>query len=164
MKGTLRTALLLGLVVVLIFAFVPSAGAGERIAASGTWTWVTIGGESVDLPSGGSHITYAEEIGTWDGTFSGTSLDTFRAEFSPGRVFNGTLWIYFDGMVNGVDGKMLMRFTFQGDPMANPMWGRWAIVKGSDGLEGVSGSGTWYSDFDAEGNYVAEYTGTIQMH
>ena len=162
MKRTLRTLLLLGLAAILVFAFVPAAAGGERIEASGTWTWVNTGVEWVDLPNGGTHITYGEEIGTWGGTFSGTSLDTFKAEFSPGPIYNGTLWIYFDGTVAGEEGTMLMRFTFHG--RGDPMWGHWAIVKGSDGLEGISGSGTWSSDFVDEENYVAEYTGTIQMH
>lgn len=166
MKKLVAIVLRLAIVGVLIFAFVPTAGAGEGIEASGTWRWVGTGADVKVLPNGGVHFTNATEIGTWDGTFSGTSLDTGHAEISPGPVLNGILWVEFEGTVNGVAGTMLMRVAFHGDPMAAPMWGHWSIVKGTDGLEGVSGSGTWYADVvDAETqDYAAEYTGTIRMH
>lgn len=165
MKKLAAILLALTLVGALVFAFAPAAGASEGIEASGTWRWVGTGAEVKELPNGGVHFTHATENGTWDGTFSGTSLDTGRAEISPGPVLNGVLLIEFEGTVNGIPGTMLMRVTFHGDPMAAPMWGRWAIVKGADGLEGVSGSGTWYSDFVDAGmqDYAAEYTGTIRM-
>jgi hypothetical protein len=164
MKRFVSVATTLTLAAALLFAFVPAAGAGRGTEASGTWTWVNTGVEAAELPNGGTHITYATEIGTWGGTFTGTSLDTFRAEFSPGPIYNGTLWIEFEGTVNGVSGTMLMRVTFHG--IGDPMWGHWAIVKGSDGLEGLSGSGTWTSDWADEEmlDYVGHYTGTIRMH
>jgi hypothetical protein len=158
-----RSALVaLGLVMLLMLVLVPAATAASgRTAVSGTWSWETDLWEQKDLPSGGATI-YGEETGTWEGGFSGTSFDTFKAVFQPSGesgFFVGTLWVNFEGTVNGVTGQMLMRVNFadRGDGF---MDGHWSIVKGWNGLEGVSGQGTWIIFYE---DAAATYGGVVKM-
>lgn len=161
MRRLRATFATLGLVLVLVLAFVPAAiAAPEQSAVEGTWAWVNTLWEPRALPNG-AEIGYGEEIGTWTGGFSGTSFDTFKAVFQPGGggFGVGTLWVYFDGEVNGTDGEMLMRITFLTHNDGS-MSGQWAIVKGWDGLEGLSGHGSWIIEGDEA---AADYSGVVQM-
>jgi len=166
MTKTRSTLVALGLVLLLMLVLVPAAtAAAGRTAVSGTWFWENTLAEWKDLPSGGQ-IIYGEEIGEWTGGISGTSFDTFKAVYQPKGeddwLFVGTLWVNFEGMVNGVSGKMLLRVNFadRGDWF---MDGHWSIVKGWDGLEGVSGQGTWIQWYDVEPVPPATYNGMVKM-
>lgn len=160
------TVVTLSLVLVLVLGLVPEAMAAPvRTAVAGTWAWENTAWESKALPNGDENgfgeVGHGSEIATWTGGFSGTSVDTFKAVFQPngeGGFGIGTLWVNFDGTVNDVDGKMLLRVTFwaHGD---GTMIGHWTIVKGWDGLEGLSGQGTW-SIGDA---VAADYNGVVLM-
>ena len=163
MKKMSSAFVTLGLVIVLILVLAPAATAASgRTAVSGTWTWENTLWDAMDLPTGGQ-VGYGEEIGVWTGAFAGSSFDTFNGVYQPqgggGELFVGTLWIHFDGKVNGVSGKMLMRVTFKGGGPVPGMDGQWTIVKGWDGLGGLSGSGTWY--IREEG--PAHHTGMVRM-
>jgi hypothetical protein len=159
-----RSALVaLGLVMLLMLVLVPAATAASgRRAVSGTWSWENTLYEPKFLPSGGE-VAYGEEIGAWEGDISGTSFDTFTAVYQPKSeddwFFVGTLWVNFEGTVNGDTGKMLMRVNFadRGDGF---MDGHWSIVKGWDGLEGVSGQGTWIIGYE---DAAAVYSGVVKM-
>jgi hypothetical protein len=159
-----RSALVaLGLVMLLMLVLVPAATAASgRTAVSGTWSWENTLYEPKLLPSGGE-VAYGEEIGAWEGDISGTSFDTFKAVYQPKGeddwFFVGTLWVNFEGTVNGVTGKMLMRVNFadRGDGF---MDGHWSIVKGWDGLKGVSGQGTWIIFYE---DAAATYSGVVKM-
>lgn len=151
-------AVLLGL---LLAAGVASAAQPSATAVSGTWYWENTMWESMVLPKGGE-VGHGEENGWWTGGLSGTSFDTFKAVFQPfgeGGFGIGTLWVNFDGAVNEVDGKLLMRLNFwaHGDGF---MHGHWTIVKGADGLEGVSGGGTWIIGPE---DILADYNGVVRM-
>lgn len=161
-----RSALVaLALVMLLMLVLVPAATAASgRTEVAGTWSWVNTKFEPRLLPSGGANI-YGEEIGAWTGGISGTSFDTFKAVFQPNDelgFFVGTLWVNFEGTVNGVEGKMLMRVNFfdGGDGF---MDGHWSIVKGWDGLEGVSGQGTWIIWYNVDPVPPAEYSGMVKL-
>jgi hypothetical protein len=164
MARTRSTVVVLGLVMLLMLVLVPAATAASgRTAVSGEWSWVNTLAEVKALPNGGEIYYYAEEDGTWTGDISGASVDTFRAVFQPKGeddwLFIGNLWVNFEGTVNGVAGEMLMRVTFadRGDGF---MDGHWSIVKGWDGLEGVSGQGTWIIYYD---DPAATYSGMVKM-
>jgi hypothetical protein len=166
MTKTRSTLVALVLVMLLMLVLVPAATAASgRTAVAGTWGWVNTLAEVKDLPSGGQ-VIYGEETGTWTGNISGTSFDTFKAVFQPKGeddwLFVGTLWVNFEGTVNGVSGEMLMRVNFadRGDGF---MDGHWSIVKGWDGLEGVSGQGTWIQWYDVEPVPPAVYSGVVKM-
>jgi len=163
MTKTRPTLVALGLVMLLMLVLVPAATAASgRTAVSGTWSWVTTQFEAKDLPTGGVTF-YGAEDATWTGGFSGTSFDTFKGVYQPkganGEFEIGTLWANFDGTVNGVTGKMLMRVNFanRGNGF---MDGHWSIVKGWNGLEGVSGQGTFLK---WDGAPEADYSGVVEM-
>jgi hypothetical protein len=162
-----RSALVaLGLVMLLMLVLVPAATAASgRTAVAGTWSWEGVA-EVRDLPSGGQIIN-GQEDGVWTGSFSGDSFDTFKAVFQPngenGGFVVGTLWANFVGAVNGVNGKLLIRVNYA-DRNAGFMDGHWSIVKGWDGLEGVSGQGTWIIHYGTDWvDEAADYIGVVKM-
>ena len=164
MTKTRSTLVALGLVLLLMLVLVPAATAASgRTAVSGTWYWEGTLAETMLLPNGGEIIFHAEENGWWTGGLSGTSFDTFHAVSQPKGEDDwlaiGTLWVNFEGTVNGVAGKMLMRVNFadRGDGF---MDGHWSIVKGWDGLEGASGQGTWIIFYE---DAAATYSGVVKM-
>ena len=167
MTKTRSTLVALGLVMLLMLVLVPAATAASgRTAVAGTWSWENTLYESMVLPNSGE-IIYGEEVGAWTGGFGGDSFDTFKAVYQPngenGGFFVGALWVNFDGAVNGVSGKMLMRVNFA-DRNAGFMDGHWSIVKGWDGLEGVSGQGTWIIHYGLDWvDEAADYSGVVKM-
>ena len=65
--------------------------------------------------------------------------------------------------VNGVNGKLLIHVNYA-DRNAGFMDGHWSIVKGWDGLEGVSGQGTWIIHYGTDWvDEAADYIGVVKM-
>ena len=150
----MRTRLIIvGIVMALAVTVVPAAWAGSHRATtkvSGDWSWENTGAKVTDLPDGNKLIT-GDEVGTWTGTFKGTSYDVFAMTGMPPFADDdygaqwGTLTCYFTGTVAGKKGNMMVFFTIE-EPANDPvMTGHWVIVCGTDGLARLSGRGTWVS-------------------
>ncbi len=128
----------------------PPAMAGPPSDAEGEWTYDVV---SVDLRfAGNTTFVYGTEVSTFSGTFDGSATDEFvvvchmqRPDLY--RVFvKGT--IAFDGMVDGQDGTMTMKFVGKEtsttcDPSPAIWSGTWTIIGGTDELSDLHGHGTW---------------------
>jgi hypothetical protein len=152
----MRTRLIItGIVVLLAIAIVPAAWAGPHRATtkvSGDWSWVNTSWEET-VTAGGNKLMTGDEVGTWTGTFKGTSYDVFAMTAMPPFDYDnnlygagwGTLTCSFTGKVAGKKGSMMVFFTIE-EPANDPvMTGHWVIVCGTEGLARLSGRGTWVS-------------------
>ncbi len=145
----------LGVVVAVAVTMAPVAWAGSHRATtrvSGGWSWVNVSSTETTL-TGGNKLFAGDEIGTWTGTFKGTSYDTFAMTLTPPFDWDnndygpawGTLMSYYTGTVAGKKGSMVVFFTIE-EPADDPvMVGHWVIMCGTEGLANLRGSGTWVS-------------------
>ena len=165
----MRTRLIItGIVVLLAIAIVPAAGARHHAKAkvAGDWSWVNTSFEET-LTAGGNKLMTGDEIGTWTGTFQGSSYDVFAMTGMPPFDYDnslygaswGTLTCCFTGKVAGKKGSMMVFFTIE-EPANDPvMTGDWVIVCGTAGLAHLSGSGTWVSSgVDSSAKYNGRLT------
>lgn len=142
--------LLLALTVMLALAAAP-VSADPPTAADGDWTYDVDLDSLVQVPVGPNLLTYAEDVGTWTGTFNGLSNERFVVFCVPkadGRFFN-----YYRGVMsfpNGVEvtdadgvlyaGSMVIKTNgLQISDTCMPSldfdWhGRWRIIGGSGEL------------------------------
>jgi hypothetical protein len=148
----------------------------HHYGVSGEWSWwgdpdpnsfvvdkvVGISGEG-DLPPANVFV-HGWEWGAWTGTFVGSSYEPLRAVFHK----NGNLWgiitINFTGTVAGVSGEAVIRLTVNGTPEER-MHGRWVIISGSGGLDGLHGMGTWMDKTPPDyPTGLADYSGECWLH
>lgn len=157
--------LLLALTVALTLAAVPVA-AEPPIPADGHWTYVVDLDSIVQVPAGPNLFTFAEDEGTWSGTFNGISHERFVVLCLPkkdGRHLNFYRGVmsFDDGVVVEDDagnalytGSMVVRTNgLQVSDTCLPSvefdWhGRWRIIGGSGELAngepaGIQGRGTF---------------------
>jgi hypothetical protein len=150
-------------VLVLVLATAPAAMAappGSSTQVSGGWTWVNTG-VTVDPMPDGSLLISGTEIGTWTGSFRGTSDDVFQMTQTPpvddpdhwGPGW-GTLTATFDGKVGVKTGTMTMYVTFWWAADDIHYHGTWEILAGTGALKHVTGSGTWVSGVGADATYA----------
>ena len=116
--------------------------ATPRETASGSWTYVVTSIE-VTKNANGNIFKYGEEIGTWTGTFEGTSFDYFEVVVHPKGFVTCQGRIAFDGSVNGESGTMDILFVGKKDLAAGLWSGKWVILGGAGGLTNLQGRGTW---------------------
>lgn len=153
---------------VVALAAVPAtaaAPAGTTTSVSGGWTWVNTGATWDPMPDG-SLLISGTEIGTWTGSFNGTSTDVFQMTQTPplddpdhwGPGW-GTLTAAFEGKVGVKTGSMTLYVTFWWAADASVYTGTWTILSGTGGaLKHVTGSGTWGSP---DGGATYTYTGSV---
>ena len=146
-------------VVALMTVAVP-ASAGRPDTASGDWDYVPTSIEVVPGP-GQTTFVYGEDIGTWSGTFVGTSTEEFvivnhaKAGFN---FYSGV--IEFTGSVDGRVGTLTIKTNGKQDPgtvQPGPgLWfGHWVIVGGTGDLANLHGQGTFngpslFLDYDGQ--------------
>ena len=116
--------------------------ATPRKVASGTWTYVVTSIE-VTKTANGNIFKYGEEIGTWTGTFEGTSFDYFEVIVHPKGFVTCQGRIAFDGTVNGESGTMDILFVGKKDLVTGLWSGKWVILGGTGGLANLQGRGMW---------------------
>lgn len=156
-----RTILLFVAGVLALVMVAPAATAAPPTAAAGGWTWEITSWDQVETGSGIVRFT-GTEASIWTGTFSGSSVDSFRGVLwpnDPNDPNDDTLWallnLSFTGSVNGVEGTMLIRTTAWAKALDQPMRGQWVILRGTGGLANLRGQGTWYADA-AGGHYSGQ--------
>lgn len=141
-----KTLFVLVLVVALMAMAVP-VQATQNVAVSGDWTYVpTI----VDVREEGQNlIIYGRDVGTWTGSFEGTSVERFTVVVHPQyNVYEGV--ILFEGYVDGKYGTMMLHThgkQYPGglEPGTGGDWvGQWMIMSATDELEGMRGHGTFW--------------------
>jgi hypothetical protein len=151
------SVLLLCCVALLSALIIPIIHAAKPMPASGDWTYVVT---SISERWAGSNLfRYGEEIGTWTGTFVGTSYDTFtvivhNADPGPPSFVNVIGVINFEGWVGDKYGTLVIKFVGKktGEPLE--WYGTWVIISGTGELENLHGRGTWWGpsfDLDYDG-------------
>ena len=157
MKRLLGISVLVG---ALLMGAVPTS-AGPPGDASGDWNYLPTVDEVVEGP-GQTTFIYGEDIGTWSGTFVGTSTEEFvvvnhaKAGFN---FYSGV--IEFTGSVDGHVGTLTIKTNGKQDPgTVEPgpgLWsGHWVIVGGTGDLANLHGQGTLTGpslSLDYEGRY-----------
>ncbi len=166
--------LLVCVAVILMVMLAPAASAKPApptpvlAPASGVWTWTYVDygiGWSAMLGDWSYNFNDAER-GIWKGTFNGRSVEPWCFYVDP----EGNAWamisIGFRGKVAGHHGTADIALTVEiaGDvPEGTPMTGHWSVVRGTGGLKGLFGMGTWTEDLVAESQLtdtgVADYSG-----
>jgi hypothetical protein len=130
----------------LLFGAAP-ASAGPPQEASGEWTYVPT---LVGVKQAGPNLFfYGTDIGTWTGTFEGTTTEDFVVVCHPNAgvtFYKGTM--EFTGSVDGREGTMILKTngiqaTDTCDPSPAPWSGRWVIIGGTGELADVHGTGTF---------------------
>jgi len=162
-----RTILVLAVVTLAAAMFIPAtAAAPPKVpavslrAASGLWTEVEVAWNVWKETPKGVQYASGTHDGTWTGTFEGSSVDDWGAQFWP----DGTYWIglaiSFEGTVNEKEGTLEILFTGSlRSPDGTPS-GKWVIISGTGDLANLHGQGTWSYDFDAEG---VRYSGIVKQ-
>jgi len=133
--------------------FLPNVFASPPEPASGSWTYVVTSIEDTKYADGNT-FRYGEEIGTWTGTFTGTSFDYFEVVIHPKGFVTCQGRIAFTGDVNGASGTLEIIFIGKKDLAVNLWSGKWVILGGTGDLAGLQGRGTWEGpsfDLDYEG-------------
>lgn len=149
-----KTLTLLVYSVTLLSALlIPAIYASPPVPVSGEWTYaVTLYEEVKD--ANGNTFKYGEEIGTWTGTFEGTSFDYFELVIHPNGFVTCQGRIAFTGSVDGKSGTMEILFVGKKDLTVNLWSGKWVILGSAGELTGLKGHGTWEGpsfDLDYEG-------------
>ena len=130
----------------LLFGVAP-ASAGPPQEASGEWTYVPT---LVSVKQAGPNLFfYGTDIGTWTGTFEGTTTEDFVVVCHPNAgvtFYKGTM--EFTGSVDGREGTMILKTNgIQESDTCDPspaQWsGRWVIIGGTGELADVHGTGTF---------------------
>ncbi len=145
-----------------------SAGADEAFDVSGDWTYVPTSIEIIER-DGPNVFILGTDIGTWTGSFIGTTTEEFVVVHVPARGINfyyGEL--VFEGTVvddNGTvrSGTMMLRTSGKQDPgTVEPgpgIWvGSWTIVDASGGLAGIQGHGAFTGP-----SLDVDYWGTVSF-
>jgi hypothetical protein len=121
----------------------------ESILAEGRWTYEpevivewdeTLVGDAI-----GFVYVVGHEIGTWTGTFEGSSYDVFllkdyRPEEDKVELPYGE--IFFEGSVDGKNGTLIISFA-PGEKSEGEWSGDWEILGGTGGLKKLRGEGRW---------------------
>ena len=140
--------------------FLPNVFASPPEPASGSWTYVVTSIEDTKYADGNT-FRYGEEIGTWTGTFTGTSLDYFEVVIHPKGFVTCQGRIAFTGDVNSASGTLEIIFIGKKYP-ASPegLWsGKWVILGGTGDLAGLQGRGTWEGP-----SFYLDYEGWIHFN
>lgn len=152
-----RLIALMALVFTLVLAPAVLSYAMPPEPASGTWTYVLTHLE-VTKEAGDNIFRYGEEIGTWHGTFEGTSEDYFELVVHPKGFVTCQGRIDFEGSVNGRSGTMVILFVGKKN-LETGLWsGKWVILNGAGDLVNLRGHGTWDGP-----SFSLEYAGQIHF-
>ena len=141
-----KTSLLL-LMFVLVVALMPlaSAAASTQVEVSGTMSYTPFLVDPLTPPkiAGGNTFLETYEHSYWTGSFVGYSYDECSIIIHRNGSWNYNSIGYFDGFVNGVEGKLTLRFNGSRPDALSDWTGRWTILKGSGGLANLHGTGTF---------------------
>ena len=95
------SAFLVCLVALLPILLIPVVNATPPQTAEGKWEYSLVPGYPITTKvAGGNTFRYGEEIGTWTGTFVGTSFDFFEVIMHPAGFVTCQGKINFVGTVN----------------------------------------------------------------
>ena len=152
------SALLVCLVALLPILMIPAVQATPPEPASGSWTY-TVTHIEITKVAGGNTFKYGEEIGTWTGTFVGTSFDFFEVIMHPAGFVTCQGKINFAGTVNGdKTGTMVILFVGKKN-LDTGLWsGKWVILGGTGDLAYLHGKGTWEGP-----SFNLDYSGQIHF-
>jgi hypothetical protein len=130
---------------------------------AGEWSWT--GGEFIadDIIDGRQYF-HGHEHGSWTGTFEGTSHEVYFGVIYPSGYLWAVIFINFTGTVDGVSGGAVIRLSVSAPPNQT-MGGRWKVVRGTGGLRGLRGSGTWVYTGDSADlmTSYADYNGVYRL-
>ena len=162
-----RSALLfLCAVAVVLLVLVPTAGAAQKVAASGIWAWGP--DRPGDVPTlvrqaNDNWFLTGAGWGYFTGTFEGDYEATYAIVFfQGGKSLLMKHAITFTGSVNGVAGTAEMRFTCRPQMWLN---GNWEVIGGTGGLKHLVGHGSWTFAPEPwpDGWALMAYTGTVWL-
>jgi hypothetical protein len=137
------SALLICVVVLLSTLLITAVHSTPPEPASGTWTYYNTLKTKTKEADGNTFI-YGEEVGTWTGTFEGSSFDVFTVIKHPSGFVTCKGLINFDGFVGGKEGTLDILFAGKKD-LETGLWsGKWVILTGTDYLANLRGQGTWW--------------------
>ena len=156
-RKMLSAALMMCIVAILSTLSISSAHATPPTTASGDWTYI-VTHEEITREADGNTFIYGEDVGTWTGTFDGTSDETFivvvhRSGF---MYYKGLL--DFTGTVDGKSGTLVIRTVGKYDPGTEEWSGQWVIISGTDDLANLRGQGTFRGI-----SYAVEYSGKVHF-
>jgi len=152
------SALIICIVALLPMLLIPAAYATPSEPASGTWAYTVTHIEDTKV-AGGNTFRYGEEIGTWTGTFVGTSFDYFELVVHPSGFVTCQGQINFEGTVNGdKSGTMVILFVGKKNLEINLWSGKWVILSGTGDLANLRGKGTWEGP-----SFNLDYSGQIHF-
>lgn len=158
--------LLVGVLTVLAVALSATTASADHEPAtpvSGDWTYVPA---VVGFEEFGPHLLlYGTDVGTWTGTFEGTSYEEFTLMFhaSGDNYYRGLM--EFEGTVDGRSGTMIIQaWGVQSpggiEPGTGGDWsGSWVILSGTGELEGIEGRGSF-----AGPSLDLDYWGKVRSH
>ena len=152
-----RFSITLLCLIALFTISIPLVFASPPVPASGEWTYVVTYIEDIKTANGKT-FRYGEEIGTWTGTFTGTSFDYFEVIIHPKGFVTCQGRIAFTGTVSGKSGTMEILFVGKKDLTVNLWSGKWVILDGTGELTGIHGKGTWEGP-----SYNLDYIGCIHF-
>ena len=148
---------LLVCLVSLLPILIPAICATPSEPASGTWEYTVTLLEDTKV-AGGNLFRYGEEIGTWTGTFEGTSEDYFELVVHPSGFVTCQGQINFDGIVKGKSGTMVILFVGKKNLEIGLWSGKWVILSGTGDLANLRGKGTWEGP-----SFNLDYSGQIHF-
>jgi hypothetical protein len=137
----------------VVYATKPTSAAGNFVVTSWAIT-------SVRTANGNTFMNFANTE-TLTGTFVGTSTSAISVIVHPSGDFNVEHIMTFTGTVDGKSGTMIIKFEAKGTGFGYgaPVSAQWVIQKGTGGLAGIHGTGTF------EGNALigGAYSGQIHF-
>ncbi len=121
--------------------------AGPPTDAYGEWTYMP---SIVDVKQAGPNVfIHGTDVGSWTGTFAGSSTEDFIVVCHPtagSNFYSGT--IEFTGYVDGRYGSVTIKTNGKQeadtcDPSPALWFGRWVVVGGAGDLADLHGNGTF---------------------
>lgn len=111
--------------------------------ALGTWDYVP--DFEFTKFAGSNSFVSGTDVGTWHGTFEGTSYEEYVAVFHKSHgTYQGLM--EFVGEVDDRHGTLIIKTNGSG-PLPPLDWsGTWVIMSGTDDLANLRGQGTWHGD------------------
>lgn len=137
-----KYASLVCITVLLSTFLIPVIQATPPEPVSGNWSYLPYS-VLVTKQSDGNIFKSGEENGKWQGSFVGTSVDSFEVIAHHAIFATCQGHISFTGIVDGKSGTLSINFIGKKSLVTGLWSGTWVILSGTDGLADLHGKGTW---------------------
>jgi len=157
---------LLTMIMVLSLMSIPALAGPPDNTASGDWCYELVDGTDVKMADGNMFILDFNDIGHWNGTFIGDSIDdgwiVIRAR---GYWFFKTTVSFDEVTVLGKTGGLEMRVNgwLPAGAEFSEYEGLWVITRATGDLRGLVGRGTWDGGPTECAGYGVPYKGTVHF-